>query len=110
MQDRPTVDDTGEFTAILQNAGAEFGGSQVVQLVTPRGGQNFHGALYEFNRNSRFAANTFLRNRDNVPRPFLNRNQFGGTISGPVVLPRFGESGHSILRGKALLLLQHGNF
>lgn len=101
VQDRPTVDDTGEFTAILQNAGAEFGGSQVVQLVTPRGGQDFHGALYEFNRNSKFAANTFLRNRDNVPRPFLNRNQFGGTISGPLVLPHFGESGHSILRGKA---------
>src|SRR4029079_4487967 len=70
VQDRPTVDDTGEFTAILQNAGAEFGGSQVVQLVTPRGGQDFHGALYEFNRNAHFTANTFFRNRDNVPRPF----------------------------------------
>src|SRR5215813_14519774 len=44
VQDRPTVDDTGEFTAVLQNAGAEFGGSQTVQLVTPRGGSQFHGA------------------------------------------------------------------
>ncbi|HEY6232085.1 MAG TPA: TonB-dependent receptor [Pyrinomonadaceae bacterium] len=101
VQDRPTVDDTGEFTAILQNAGAEFGGSQVVQLVTPRGGQDFHGALYEFNRNSKFTANTFFRNRDNVPRPFLNRNQFGGTISGPVIMPHFGESAPSVFRGKA---------
>ena len=101
VQDRPTVDDTGEFTAILQNAGAEFGGSQIVQLVTPRGGQDFHGALYEFNRNSYFAANTFVRNSTNTPRPFLNRNQFGGTISGPMVLPNFGEGGKSVSRGKA---------
>jgi hypothetical protein len=101
VQDRPTVDDTGEFTAILQNAGAEFGGSQIVQLVTPRGGQDFHGALYEFNRNSKFTANTFFRNQQAVPKPFLNRNQFGGTISGPVVLPHFGDQGASIIRGKA---------
>ncbi|HSS19925.1 MAG TPA: TonB-dependent receptor [Pyrinomonadaceae bacterium] len=101
VQDRPTVDDTGEFTAILQNAGAEFGGSQIVQLVTPRGGQDFHGALYEFNRNSKFTANTFFRNLNNVPRPFLNRNQFGGTISGPMVLPTFGEGGPSLVHGKA---------
>ena len=60
VQDRPTVDDTGEFTAILQNAGAEFSSSQTVQLVTPRGGAAFHGALYEFNRNSKFGANTFF--------------------------------------------------
>ena len=31
----------------------------------------------------------------------LNRNQFGGTISGPMVLPNFGEGGKSVSRGKA---------
>ena len=101
VQDRPTVDDTGEFTAILQNSGAEFGGSQVVQLVTPRGGQDFHGALYEFNRNSKFGSNRFFNNLNSLPKAFLNRNQFGGTISGPSVLPSFGENGPSLVRGKA---------
>ena len=101
VQDRPTVDDTGEFTAILQNAGAEFSSSQTVQLVTPRGGSAFHGALYEFNRNSHFGANTFFGNFNNTPRPFLNRNQFGGTISGPAPLPWFGEGGPSILKKHA---------
>ena len=90
VQDRPTVDDTGEFTVILQNAGAEFGGSQIVQLVTPRGGDRFSGSLYAFNRNSRFGANRFFNNFNGVPRPFLNRNQFGVSISGPAVLPNFG--------------------
>ncbi|MEO8041698.1 MAG: carboxypeptidase-like regulatory domain-containing protein, partial [Acidobacteriota bacterium] len=47
VQDRPTVDDTGEFAVITQNAGANFGGggSTQVLLVTPRGGREFHGAL-----------------------------------------------------------------
>lgn len=101
VQDRPTVDDTGEFTAVLQNAGAEFSSSQTVQLVTPRGGSAFHGALYEFNRNSEFGANTFYNNLNNVPRAFLNRNQFGGTISGPSPLPHFGEGGASLLKKHA---------
>ncbi|HMG73076.1 MAG TPA: TonB-dependent receptor [Pyrinomonadaceae bacterium] len=101
VQDRPTVDDTGEFTAILQNAGAEFSSSQTVQLVTPRGGAAYHGAIYEFNRNSLFTANSFFNNVNATPRPFLNRNQFGGTISGPVPLPRFGEGGHALLRKHA---------
>jgi hypothetical protein len=101
VQDRPTVDDTGEFTAILQNAGAEFGGSQIVQLVTPRGGQDFHGALYEFNRNSKFTANRFFNNLNKLNKTFLNRNQFGGSIGGPLILPHFGEKSPSVLRGKA---------
>ncbi len=101
VQDRPTVDDTGEFTATLQNADAALGGSQVIQLVTPRGGQDFHGALYEFNRNSKFTSNRFFNNLNNVGKTFLNRNQFGGTITGPSVLPKFGEGGASLVRGRA---------
>src|SRR4029079_16336409 len=69
VQDRPTVDDTGEFTAVLQNAGAEFSSSQTVQLVTPRGGKQFHGAAYEFNRNSYFGANNFFSNVNGTAKP-----------------------------------------
>jgi hypothetical protein len=101
VQDRPTVDDTGEFTAVLQNAGAEFSSSQTVQLVTPRGGKQFHGAAYEFNRNSYFGANNFFSNVNGTAKPFLNRNQFGGTISGPAPLPRFGEGGSALIRNHA---------
>lgn len=71
--DQPTVDDTGEFTVVTQNAGAELGGggSTQVLLVTPRGGSDFHGALWEYNRNSRFSANTFGNNATRVDKPFL---------------------------------------
>jgi len=91
VSDQPTVDDTGEFTVITQNAGAEYGtGSTQVILVTPRGGRDFHGNVYEFNRNARFAANNFFNNLNGVPRAALKRDQFGGTLSGPAILPHFG--------------------
>lgn len=111
VPDTPTVDNTGEFTVTTLNAGAEQGfGASHIQLVTPRGGNDFHGALFLYNRNSKFTANNFFSNaagsfgpndaaviqgRARVgdkrqPRPFLNRNQFGGKISGPIPFPYDG--------------------
>src|SRR5690606_19433124 len=71
VQDRPTVDDTGEFAVITQNAGANFGGgaSAQVLLVTPRGGREYRGAGFVYNRTSHFAANDFGNNASNTPRP-----------------------------------------
>ena len=111
VSDQPTVDDTGEFTVITQNAGAEYGtGSTQVLLVTPRGGSEYHGNLFEFNRNSKFAANNFFSNWNNVPRAFLNRNQFGGTISGPSPIFRFGEGGPGFYHGKAFFFFNYEGF
>ncbi|MGD9590393.1 MAG: TonB-dependent receptor [Pyrinomonadaceae bacterium] len=89
---RPSVDDTGEFTISTSNQEADqgYGGAQI-RLVTPRGTKDFHGALFAYNRNSDFAANTFFNNRSGLVRPFRNRNQFGGKVSGPMWLPGFGE-------------------
>jgi Carboxypeptidase regulatory-like domain len=112
VQDRPTVDDTGEFTVVTQNAGAEAGGggSTQVQLVTPRGGSDFHGALFAYNRNSKLAANEFFSNAVASKRPFLNRNQFGGKVGGPLALPRFGEGGSPLIRGKAFFFASYERF
>ncbi len=103
VQDQPTVDDTGEFTVTTQNAGADQGGggSSQIQLVTPRGGNEFHGAAFIFNRNSEFSANNFFNNASNTPQPFLNRNQLGGKISGPLPFLHFGEGGPIIDKDKA---------
>jgi carboxypeptidase family protein len=102
IPDRPNVDDTGEFTIVTQNAGAELGyGASQVQLVTPRGANDFHGAVYEYNRNSKFAANNFFNNFSSVKRPFLNRNQFGGKGSGRILKDKlffFGAFEDFILR------------
>jgi hypothetical protein len=111
VSDQPTVDDTGEFTITTQNAGVEQGGgSSLVSLVTPRGGREFHGALYAFNRNSLFTANSFFNNERNLPKPFLNRNQYGGSISGPVPFPAFGEGDDFFVKNKAFFFFNYEGF
>ncbi len=96
VPNRPTSDTIGEFTITTNTQGADAaGGASQVKLVTPSGASDFHGSLYEFNRNSSLAANSWFNNRDKVSRPFLNRNQFGGNISGPILVPEkvFGPLG-----------------
>ncbi len=112
VQDRPTVDDTGEFTVVTQNSGAELGngGSTQVLLVTPRGGSDFHGALYAYNRNSQFAANEFGNNSSGVEKPFLNRIQFGGNLSGPIPMPGFGEGTPALFKDKGFFFVNYERF
>lgn len=103
VPNRPTSDTIGEFTITTNTQGADAaGGASQVKLVTPSGASEFHGTLYEFNRNSSLGANTWFNNATlnpltgrTIERPFLNRNQFGGNISGPVLAPRkvFGPLG-----------------
>jgi hypothetical protein len=116
VQDLPTVDDTGEFTVTTQNAGAEQGGggSSQIQLVTPRGGQRLSGAAFIFNRNSEFSANNFFNNASidpltgrGIARPFLNRNQIGGKIGGPLPFPNFGDGGAAIVKDKAFFFASY---
>ncbi len=118
VDDRPTVDDTGEFTVTTQNAGADQGGgASIVQLVTPRGGSKFHGNLFAFNRNARFAANDFFNNATPdaqgkaIPKPFLNRNQFGGTISGPSPFFNVGRTSEDLfVKNKAFFFFNYEGF
>ncbi|HZH33045.1 MAG TPA: TonB-dependent receptor [Pyrinomonadaceae bacterium] len=106
----PTVDSIKEFKVLSSNYTAEVGrsGSGTVTVVT-RGGENkFHGSIYDFARNDRFNANSFFNNRlgrraDGTPvarTPRLRYHNFGGTFSGPVHLPRFGEGGPATYSGK----------
>ncbi len=112
VQDRPNVDDTGEFTVVTQNAGAEVGGggSAQIQLVTPRGGRDFSGSAYIYNRNSEFAANDFGNNATGVERPFLNRNQIGGKVGGPFPFPGFGEGTPMFFRDKAFFFVNYEKY
>ena len=94
IPDRANVDDTGEFTIITQNAGAEAGyGSSQVQLVTPRGTSDFHGALYLYNRASHFASNTFFNNflqsSASLPESQSVRRQNQRTVSAAAIWRRW---------------------
>jgi len=97
---RPTVDEVEEFAVSTQNSADDgFGGAQI-QFSTRRGGNDFHFRLFEFNRNSDFAANNFFINAAGGERPFRNRNQFGGNVSGPLPFFNFGEGGPIFRSGK----------
>ena len=60
----------------------------IVAAVTKSGTNAFHGNLYEFFRNDALNANNFFLNRSAVPRPPYKRNQFGGTLGGPLIKDR----------------------
>jgi len=97
----PSIDSIQEFRVERNSFSAEFGQAQgaVVNLVTKGGGNEFHGTLYEFFRNDALNANSFFLNRAGQPRGELEYNNFGGSLSGPVVLPKFGDGGPGWWKG-----------
>src|SRR5580704_12398177 len=71
---------------------AEYGrnSGSVVNIVTRSGSNEFHGSLYEFNRNSFFDARNYFNTKfqsDGAPNPQsrFNNNNFGGSLGGPIV-------------------------
>lgn len=98
------LDAVSEFRVVTSNFSAEYGRASggVINVATRAGTKDFHGALYEFNRISRLASDGFFNNANNVPRGVFTRNQFGYTLGGPVIFPRFGEGGKATNKTKKL--------
>ncbi|PYS94784.1 MAG: hypothetical protein DMF65_14935, partial [Acidobacteria bacterium] len=69
-------------------------------LVTKGGGNQFHGTLFEFLRNDALNATDVFLNKAGQPKQPLRYNNYGWNLSGPVVLPRFGEGGKHLWNGK----------
>ncbi|HTQ53444.1 MAG TPA: carboxypeptidase regulatory-like domain-containing protein [Bryobacteraceae bacterium] len=84
----PNVDAIAEVKVMTSNYGAQYGrnGSATVETVTKSGTRDFHGDLFEFLRNDDFnARNYFSYTPPLVPE--YKKNDFGGTIGGPVYIP-----------------------
>jgi hypothetical protein len=79
----PPVDAIAEFRILTHTANAEFGHStgSTTNIITQSGTNAFHGAAWEFFRNNAMDAKSFFA--DSVEP--LRRNQFGGTIGGPII-------------------------
>lgn len=80
-------DAVGEFRVLTSNFSAEFGRASggVVNVSTKSGTNKFTGSVFEYNRNSYLSSNGYDNNARGIDRPHYNRNQFGGTVSGPII-------------------------
>ncbi|MCB9383408.1 MAG: TonB-dependent receptor [Bryobacterales bacterium] len=83
---RPSVEALQEFKVQTGVYSAEYGKATSQINVTTRAGSNeFHGSLFEFLRNDAIQANQW----NNTNKPPFRRNQFGGTVTGPIVKNKF---------------------
>src|SRR5688572_4229924 len=83
---RPSIDVIHEFKVEQSGYKAEFGrnAGAVINVTTKSGTNTWHGSVWEFLRNHSLDARNFFAPRD-VAKPSLIRNQFGGTVGGPLV-------------------------
>lgn len=86
----PNPDAIAEFRVLESNYSAEYGRNAggIVSVVTKSGTNQFHGTAYDYVRNNYFDANTFFNNQQGLSVPVLKRNQFGGTVGGPILRNR----------------------
>jgi carboxypeptidase family protein len=82
----PSVEAVQEFKIVQNNFTAEegFSGNTYINMVLRSGTNSFHGDVYEFLRNDKLDSNNWFANRAGTNLPPLRRNQFGGTIGGPI--------------------------
>jgi len=78
----PNPDSLQEFNLQSSNFSAEYGnaGGGVVNVVTKSGTNELHGSAFDFLRNGALNARNFFAPKQDT----LKRNQFGGTIGGPI--------------------------
>lgn len=83
----PRTDAVQEVTVSSASAGADSlgGGAIQIKFVTRSGTNQWHGDLFEQNRNQALEANYFFNAASGLPRDKLNLNEFGGSIGGPVI-------------------------
>lgn len=106
----PSLDSVQEFQ--LQNSAysAEFEGIGQVNVATKAGTSSFHGSIFDFLRNDRLQPRNPIAALDKDGKPGrgkLRFNQFGGTIGGPIWLPRFGEGGPALIKGNTFFFFSY---
>ncbi|MGH9618418.1 MAG: carboxypeptidase regulatory-like domain-containing protein [Bryobacteraceae bacterium] len=93
--DHPPMDAISEFKLINNNSSARYGfSSGIVSFAFKSGTNAFHGSLSEYLQNDKLNAAGFVANATGKPKPPLKQNEYGGTIGGPVWIPRV-YNGHN---------------
>jgi hypothetical protein len=85
----PNLDAIQEFKIQSSTYDAQYGNTVggTINIVTKSGTNQLHGTAYDYLRNSALNANTWQNDRSGIPKGQRERNQFGGVLGGPVVVP-----------------------
>jgi len=98
----PPAESIQEVNIVTNAFDAEQGlaGGAAINVSMKTGGNDFHGAGWFYDTNSRFRSRNFFQPTNQVKNPKNILAQFGYAVSGPIVLPKFGEGGPSTWLGK----------
>jgi Carboxypeptidase regulatory-like domain len=97
------IDFIREVSIKTSNFSAEYGrnAGASINIVTRSGENKFHGSAFEFFRNDKLDANTFINNANGVAKPTLRFNDFGFALGGPIIKDKlffFGGSEFKYIR------------
>lgn len=86
----PIVDAVQEFSVQQNSYDAQYGktGGGVFNVVLKSGTNDFHATGWEFMRRKFLDANTFQNNAVGAERPGHRLDQYGGQVSGPLLIPK----------------------
>jgi hypothetical protein len=99
------ADSVEEFKVNIAGQGADFNSSAgaQVQIVTKRGGNQWHGTAYEYYLDNNLNANTWQNNFNGIGTPSYHFNRFGGAIGGPIISKK-------VLGGKTYFFANYEGF
>ena len=85
----PIIDAIQAFKVVSHTDDAEFGGvlGGVIDVTTKSGTNDLHGSAWEYARKDIFDARSYFL-PTNVPKTPYTQNQFGGSVGGPVWIPK----------------------
>ena len=85
----PSQDAIAEFKTLDSNYSPDYGlgSGGTITMVLKSGTRNFHGEVYEFNRNTAYNANDYFNKQAGRTRPEFMLNEPGGNIGGPLFIP-----------------------
>lgn len=86
----PSVEGVEEFRIQTNSYSAEYGrsGGGVLTIATKSGTNTLHGSVFEFLRNSKMDANNWFANASGRNLATFQRNEFGVSSGGPLVIPK----------------------
>lgn len=86
----PSVEALGEFRIETSTMPAELGRTTGgIEIFSTKSGTNsYHGDAYDLFRNEDLDANSWYNNYIGLPRPLDKQNDYGGTLGGPVRIPK----------------------